>query len=154
MTFARMRFAAALAVFVGWLGWLGYAVYVNTFHKPVLVSRAQLTDAVVLVVADVPADEEGKPRPLVTVATLLSKGGPAAGAEIVVENLPAAQPPGKPFPGPGPYLLPLVPSGEKAFRVAALPRSPGYPAANTVRPLIYPWDEAVQKQLRVLGYSW
>lgn len=154
MSFARIWLIVALALFLGWLGYLGYAVWYNTARKPDLVSRAQLTEAVVLVVADVGTDDEGQPRPLVTVATRLSKDGPTGGEEIVVENLPSAQPPGRPFPGAGKYLLPLVPSGVKAFRLAGLPRSPGYPPAQTVRPILYPWDDAVQAQLRTLGYSW
>jgi hypothetical protein len=156
MTFARVRFAVALAVFVGWLAYLGYAVWCNTFHKPELVSRAQLTEAVVLVVADVKVDDEGKPSSEVTVSALLSRGGPKPGDAVQVARLPAAQPPGQPFPGPGQYLLPLVPDGAEPnrFKVAGLPRSPGYPAIDPVRPVIYPWNEAVQAQLRKLGYSW
>jgi hypothetical protein len=154
MSFARVRLYLALALFFGWLCWLAVAVYYNTYRKPDLVSRAQLTEAVVLVVADVGTDDEGQPKPMVTVVTRLSKGGPADGEEVVVENLPSAQPPGRPFPGGGRYLLPLVPSGVKAFRIAGLPRSPGYPSAQTVRPIVYPWDDAVQAQLRKLGYSW
>lgn len=153
MNWLRLRLALAAAVFVGWLSWLGYAVSVNTWRKPELVSRAQLTEAVVLVVATVRTDDEGKPRPQAKVTERLSAGGPTDGTEIIVDNLPSAQPPGQPFPGPGEYLLPLVPAGaaEHSFRVADLPRSPGYPPARFVRPVIYPWTEAVQVQLRSLG---
>lgn len=155
MTLARLRFVAAVAVFVGWMGWLGYAVWVNTLAKPVLVSRAQLTEAVVLVVADVQADDEGRPVPEVTAVAVLSRAGPKPGDTLTVSKLPSAQPPGKPFPGPGRYLLPLVPDGAdpSRFKLAGLPRSPGYPAADQVRPVIYPWDVAVQAQLRSLGYA-
>lgn len=156
MSFARIRLVVALVAFLGWLSYLAYAVGYNTWKKPDLVSRAQLTEAVVLIVADVQTDDEGKPKPLAKVTARLSNGGPTGGDEIVVENLPSAQPPGKAFPGPGQYLIPLVPfgAGEKAFRIAGLPRSPGYPASPFVRPVVYPWTEAVQTQLRSLGYSW
>ncbi len=156
MTFARVRFALFLALFVGWLAYLGYAVWFNTYHKPDVVSRAQLTEAVVLVVADVTVDAAGNPKPEVTVSALLTKGGPKPGDTVHVARLPAAQPPGQPFPGEGKYLLPLVPDGADAdrFKVAGLPRSPGYTALDPARPVIYPWNEAVQKQLRKLGYNW
>ena len=156
MTFARVRFAVALAVFAGWLAYLGYAVWFNTYHKPELVSRAQLTEAVVLVVADVTVDAQGNPNPEVTVSALLSRGGPKPGETAHVTRLPAAQPPGQPFPGPGRYLIPLVPDGADPtrFKVAGLPRSPGYTAIDPIRPVIYPWNDAVQTQLRKLGYNW
>jgi hypothetical protein len=47
-------------------------------------------------------------------------------------------------------LLPLVALTNGSYRVAGLPRSPGYEAATPERPVIYPWTEDVQKQLRTL----
>jgi hypothetical protein len=156
MNFARVKLIIALVAFLGWLSYLGYAVWYNTFHKPTILSRAQLSEAVVLVTAEVTTDAEGLARQRVKVAQRLSKDGPTTGEEITIENLPSAQPPGLPFPGAGVYLLPLVPQGAErtSFRLAGLPRSPGYPAAQFVRPVLYPWSEAVQIQLRNLGYQW
>jgi hypothetical protein len=156
MSFARWRLVIALAAFVGWLSWLGYAVAYNFWRKPDIVSRAQLTEADVLVVAAVTTDDAGKPKSQARVVTRLSQGGPVAGDEIAVDNLPSAQPPGKAFPGPGEYLIALNPVGadRKSFRIAGLPRSPGYPPTQFVRPVVYPWTTDVQKQLQSLGYSW
>ena len=156
MSFARLRLVVALVAFVAWLSWLGYAVGYNFWYKPDLVSRAQLTEADVLVVAAVQTDEEGKPKPRAKVTARLSKDGPVSGDEILIDKLPSAQPPGKSFPGSGEYLIPLVPLGadRKSFRIADLPRSPGYPPAQFLRPVVYPWTADVQKQLRSLGYSW
>jgi hypothetical protein len=71
---------------------------------------------------------------------------------VEVLNLPAAKPPGTAdlFPGAGRYLLPLVGDG-KTFRVAGLPRSPGYEPTTPVRPPVYKWDADTQAQLRGLG---
>jgi hypothetical protein len=153
MSFARIRLIAAILLFLAWIAYLGYTAATNYWNKPDLVSRAQLTEATALVVADLTTDEEGKPKVLTKITHRLSVSGPVAGTEIVVENLPSAQPPGKPFPGPGEYLLPLIATGDRVYRIAGLPRSPGYPPMQFVRPVIYPWTEAVKAQIQKLGYG-
>ncbi|MFO0848881.1 MAG: hypothetical protein U0871_10050 [Gemmataceae bacterium] len=152
MSFGRLLLAAATAAYLGWLGWLGYAVYVARWtDKPPVVSRAQLVAATHLVVADVTAGPDGLPAPAAAVAEVLRGDGLSPGASVEVLNLPAAVPPGAGvFPGSGKYLLPLVGDG-KTFRVAGLPRSPGYEPASPTRPAIYRWDAGTQAQLRSLG---
>ena len=145
MTVARARFAIALLAFVAWLGWL--AVAVAKKGDPVL-SRAQLLNATHLVYAEVTVGDDGLPNPTATVVEV-ARGGQLSG-EIAVLNLPKALPAGaKSFPGPGVYLLPLGGDG-KTFRVVGLPRSPGYDAADPVRPVIYPATDATRSQLRRL----
>jgi hypothetical protein len=142
MIFARARFAIALIAFLAWLGWL--AVAVAEKGDPVL-SRAQLLNASHLVYADVTVGDDGLPRATATVVEVVR--GTALAGEIGVLNLPAALPAGaKSFPGPGVYLLPLGGDG-KTFRVVGLPRSPGYDAADPVRPVIYPATDATRRQL-------
>jgi len=142
MTFARLRFAVALVAFLAWLGWL--AVAVASKGDPVL-SRAQLMNATHLVYAEVAVGDDGLPRPTATVVEVVRGTGVAG--EIAVLNLPTALPAGaKSFPGPGVYLLPLGSDG-KTFRVVGLPRSPGYDAADLVRPVIYRATEATRTQL-------
>ena len=149
MTGARIRLVVAAALFLGWIGWLGYAVS-QKGRSPVL-SRAQLTAATHLVVADVAADAEGLPAPAVKVVEVLKGDGPAKGGTIEVMRLASAMPPGAAgFPGPGQYLLPLVGDG-KTYRVAGLPRSPGYEATTPERPQIYVWDDETRAQLHGLG---
>lgn len=150
MKFQRLLFVAALTLFVAWLGWLATAVFAT---KPTIVSRAQLTEATVLVVAELTVDDSGQPRSPATVLFCLTPDGPAANTAIDVTNLPAASVPGKPLPGGGQYLLPLVPAGT-AYRIAGLPRSPGYDLGPTDPPLIYPWTADVQAQLKRYGYTW
>ena len=72
---------------------------------------------------------------------------------MTVANLPSALPPGaKGFPEKGgQFLLPLV-GDATGYRVAGLPRSPGYePADATTRPPVYPWTDDTRAQLKGLG---
>jgi hypothetical protein len=156
MNFVRVRFWIALALFLGWLSWLGYAVWYNQYRRPDALSRAQLTGADLLVVAEVKTNSDGQPEKTVVVTKCISGKGPAVGQAISIGNLASAQPPGRTFPGPGEYLLPLIASGTAAdsFLIGELPRSPGHSPTRFVRPVVYPWNEAVQTQLRTLGYQW
>ena len=150
MTGARLRFAAAALVFLGWLGWLGVAVLEKGKHP--VVSRAQLTAATHLIVAEVTVDAEGLPARTATVVETLSGPALPAGTMIEVLNLPSSLPPGAgQFPGPGRYLVPVVADGA-TYRVAGLPSSPGYDAVTPVRPAVYVWDDATRAQLAGLGF--
>jgi hypothetical protein len=155
MSRARLLLVLALAAFVGWLGWLGYAVYAARYapDRSAVLSRAQLTAATHLVVARVEVAEDGLPSPTVKVVEVIKGANVAKGDTVEVLNLPAAKPPGPGgFPGPGEYLLPLERAGQSGpFRVAGLPRSPGYEPTTIDRPPIYPWDDATRDQLRGLG---
>jgi hypothetical protein len=155
MTRARLFYIVALAAFLGWLGWLGYAVYAARYapEKPVVLSRAQLTAATHLLVADVTVAEDGLPAPVAKVVEVVKGNGVAPGADVEVLNLPAAKPPGPGgFPGPGRYLLPAVRTEQTGpFRVAGLPRSPGFEPTPVERPPIYPWTDDTRAQLRGLG---
>jgi hypothetical protein len=65
-----------------------------------------------------------------------------AGQDIVVVNL--ADPVIRGFAGPGRYILPLIESEPGTYRVAGLPRSPGF--EQTVC-FIYPDTALTRKQL-------
>src|SRR5205085_9785583 len=69
MTLARVRLVVAAAPFVGWLAWLGYAV--SRKGTVQIVSRAQLTAATYLVVAEVATGEDGQPLPKARVIEVL-----------------------------------------------------------------------------------
>ena len=148
MTGVRLRFALALALFLGWLGWLAVAAREKGKHP--ILSRSQLTAATHLVVADIAPGPDGLPSKLIVTETL--KGEPIAAASgIVVANLSSALPPGAAeFLGAGRYLVPLVGDG-RGYRVADLAPSPGYPQGESARPRIYPWDDATRAQLAGLG---
>lgn len=149
MTFARLRLVFFAALFFGWLAWLGSAVLSR--GAVTIVSRAQLTGATDLVVAEVKTAPDGLPDPAAAVVETLRGKLPAGPVEVT--NLPAAQPPGGDgFPGADKYLLALVPNGDgKTYRVSGLPRSPGYEPATPERPVIYRWTDDLRKQLAALG---
>jgi hypothetical protein len=172
MTRQKVFLWVAAALFVGWIGYLGYAVlYHRWLNPPDIVSRSQLTAAQVVVVAEVAA-EGGKPSPQAKVTHRLSEQGPEKG-EITVTNLPQARPPSNEAGlRSGQYLLFLVPDGADAYRIAGWPRGLGEstfePGQKMARsddsksgepphlrpPLVYPWTDAVQKQMAKLGYTW
>jgi hypothetical protein len=149
MKAARIRLILAAVAFLAWLGWLAMAVAQK--GKTDIVSRAQLTEATMYVVADVAVDAEGLPIANVKVVKSLKaplEGNPSA---IDVLNIRKATVPGKSFPGPGIYLIPVVTLSPTEYLIAGLPRSPGYEATMPDRPAIYPWNEDTQKQLKKLG---
>jgi len=149
MSGARLRLVIAVTLFVGWLAWLGYAV--SQRNTAPVVSRAQLTAATHLLVAEVTVGEDGRPNPQVKVVEVLRGDNVDLANSLEVSHLESARPPGTDgFPSPGTYLLPLVRVGT-GFRLAGLPRSPGYEAVDRpVLPAIYPWNEVTQAQLRGL----
>jgi hypothetical protein len=151
----RLFLIATTAAFLAWIGWLAYTV--SRAGTVPIVSRAQLTAATQLLVIDITLDND-LPRTKARVREVIPKPDQKpddvvkAGDEVEIANLAAAlMPGGKAIPGPGTYLVPVVRTGEKTFRIAGLPASPGYPAAVPERPLIYPWVEEVKVQLRSLG---
>jgi hypothetical protein len=148
MSRARLRLVIAAALFVGWLAWLGYAV--SQRNNAPVVSRAQLTAATHLLVAEVSVGEDGLPTPTVKVIEVLRGENVDKAQPIQVMNLPAAMPPGaNGFPGAGTYLIPVIGDG-LTFRVAGLPRSPGYEPVSPARPTIYLWNDATRAQLKGL----
>ncbi len=151
MNRARVRFALALVAFLAWLGWLAVAVAEKGKHP--VVSRAQLAAATHVVVATVTAGPDDLPATTATVTRTLRGTAIPPGTVLEVFNLSGAQVPGAgTHPAPGEYLIALVSDG-RTYRVAGLPRSPGYEPAEPDRPMVYPWDAATSAQLRALGIS-
>ena len=148
MKAARLRLILASIAFLAWLAWLAMAVAQK--GKPDILSRAQLTEATTIVVAEVTADPAGLPIANVKVAKMLKGTVPAVGETIRVDKLTSAAVPGKGFPGAGTYLIPVV-EKDGQFIIAGLPRSPGYEVSAPERPAIYPWNDDTQKQLKKLG---
>ncbi len=152
MTGARIRLVLAALAFFGWLAWLATAVWKNG-NVPV-VSRAQLTAATCLVLADLTLDDQNLPVSKIAVTSVISGTGPAVGETVDVINLPKAIAAGKyATPVPGVHAIPLSKTPDGAYRIAGLPPSPGYNVTEPDRPLIYPWNEDVKKQLRSLGIA-
>jgi hypothetical protein len=150
MTGKRIRLVLAATAFFGWILWLAIAVRGN--GKVPVVSRAQLTAASCLVVADVTITDQNLVAPRVTVSSVVSGPGVNAGDVVTVVNLPKAIAAGTyAVPVAGPHLIPLAKTPDGFWKVAGLPPSPGYNLADPDRPLIYPWNDDVKRQLRRLG---
>jgi hypothetical protein len=143
MTFARLRLWAAVVVLLAWLGYLGHqALSISRFST--VVSHAQLLVSTLDVIADLRAGDDGKPVAKVKVTDVRWPAGLQAltGREIEVINLADASG----FTGAGSYVVPLVDGEGGTYRVAPLPRSPGFDRAVPLY-LIYPDTPLTRRQL-------
>ncbi|HEX5273325.1 MAG TPA: hypothetical protein VFW33_22670 [Gemmataceae bacterium] len=112
----RLLYLAA-GLFAAWIAYLAFLA-LTTGH-PTVLSRPQFLVADVWAVAEV--EDLGKPIKVVEVA--YAKGeAPEKGSTIEVGNLSACK---EDWKGPGRYIVPLTRDGT-AYRVPAVPRSPGY----------------------------
>lgn len=143
MFVARLRFAVALVIFLGWLTWLALAVAKKGDTYP--VSRAQIANATHLVAARLTLGDDGLPAEATVVESL--RGDLTADAKPMILNLSNAVVAGGTAPKSGEiYLLALQHDG-KTYRIIGLPRSPGTDPADPPRPLIYPWDDGTRGQV-------
>lgn len=153
MTFARIKLAIATLAFVSWMVWLGIAVANKGTVQ--IVSTAQLTDASHLVVVEVTTNESGDARTtaMITMVIRTPPNDPVSGT-IEIDRLDKAVTPlpvnGSRRISAGEYLVPLVKT-PLGFRIAGLPRSPGFEGAVLEQPIVYPWTDDVKKQLRRIG---
>ena len=148
MRFARTRLAIAALAFAAWVSWLGYQAWSRGRDYPVL-SHSQFLVSTLDVIADVKATPDGRPDPAVTVREV---HWPASAAEMVgktitVTNLTSSFG----YREPGEYILPLV-RGEGAdeYRVAGLPRSPGFDTFASPPHFVYPLMPITRRQLEAI----
>jgi hypothetical protein len=160
---ARLMVTAAL--FLGWLGYLGYLVVCRPHTpgglrgafvgRPVTLSRPQFLVSTLDIVAEVSGEKGEK---VVVKEVLYPKNDKDApvkvGETIQVDHIDLCHPvpdqvgsnanPPSDYDGPGEYLLPLQPVGNKDahhFQVVPTPPSPGFPQSgdrNVGPPRIYP----------------
>ncbi len=140
MRFGKTRLAVALLALFVWVGYIAYQAL--AYGRFPVVSHAQLLISTVDVIADVEADADGRPKPVVHVVEVHWPVGKKelAGQDLTVVNLPATEG----FQGPGRYLLPLIADDGGTYFVAGLPRSPGFDHAVF---FIYPDTPITRKQL-------
>jgi hypothetical protein len=149
------RLIIAAVLFVGWMSWLVYLAATGT--DAVVLSRPQFLVANVHLIAEVES-KNGLPAAEVTVrkvswAVGLKNEIPEE-SKITIENLPELKD-RHGWEGPGEYILALVSSTagkDVIFKVAATPRSPGFPygqgsANQPGPPRIYASTPARQRQL-------
>jgi hypothetical protein len=166
MKAAKWRLIVAAVLFVAWLGYLLTLAIVSvhpvvhlwpfqvTKTPPVILSRPQFLDSSFDVIADVSAQEDGRPSPEVAVREVHWPRDGTNPEKITVVNLLELSPvEGRQIPvhgweGPGPYILALAPVGkegqERAYRVVPTPPSPGFEGRP---PRIYRVDSQTRQQL-------
>jgi hypothetical protein len=147
---SRVRLAVCALLFLGWIGWLVYLSATTT--RPVVLSRPQFLASSLYVVAELHADPKGDNAPAAE-ATIRDIVWPPSGEErpgkkVIIANLPKSGEQG--WTGPGEYILPLTKvaqSGNDIYRVAFIPRSPGY-LGGAGR--IYPATATARRELKDL----
>jgi hypothetical protein len=164
MNLLAWRLVLSASLFVGWLGYLGYLVATRPLTAagaPLVLSRAQLMVSPIDIVAEV-ADPDD---PAVVVKEVLypADAPVKVGQKLTVFDLDLCHPmprrqndePPRDLTGPGPYLIPLRPSGREkgAYEVVPIPTSPGFDARRMenlgVRPVrIYPYNGETAAQYR------
>jgi hypothetical protein len=148
MQWRRARLWVAILAFAAWVSWLGYQAWSRGRDYPVL-SHSQFLVSTLDVIADVRASGEGGPNPVVTVREVHWPASAAdlVGRTITVANLSSSFG----YRGPGEYILPLV-RGEGAdeYRVAGLPRSPGFDSFASPPHFIYPVMPITRQQLEAI----
>lgn len=145
MTFARIRFQAAVLLFLAWIGWLAYLAIVSA--HPMVLSRPQLLVSTLDVIAEVKSldGDQGHIK-------ILEVHWPPADLdryrdkEIAVINLSECK---EHWRGPGQYIVPLLAEPPDQYRVAPVPRSPGFPGPQSPagQPRIYPLTPETRRQL-------
>lgn len=144
MKFATVRFAFALAIFIAWLGWLLNLAL--TTARPIVLCEPQFLVSSLDVLAQVDSVNGGEVM-VKEVHFPPAESDKLVGKKIKVTNLDQCKDDwqGSEYL----YILPLVADGKDAYRVAPLPRSPGFagPGSKAGRPHIYPVTEETRKQL-------
>ena len=120
---ARLALIVVWVLFAGWVGWL--ALQSTQHGRFPIVSRAQLLEADVGVIAEVSAGPDDRPLPKVKVIRAIwpANLGYQMGShvtELEIANLPGCQG----FHGQGRYVLLLSGKEGGPYRLAGMPRSP------------------------------
>ncbi len=137
MRSATIRFVLAFGVFLAWLGYLLHLA-VSTAH-PVVMYEPQFLVSSLDVIADIPAIKAGDNEVIVReVHWPEAQRAALVGKNLKITNLDQCK---DDYHGADQqYILPLIADGKDAYRVAPLPRSPGFAgtASRAGRPRIYP----------------
>lgn len=141
-TFAKARLVVALLALAAWVGYVAYQAL--AFGRFTVVSHSQLLISTLDVIAEVKADADGRPDPVVRVVEVHwpERDRNLVGRDLTVVNL--NQPLTVGFEGAGKYILPLVKGEGDKYRIAGLPRSPGF---DRIAYFIYPDTPLARSQL-------
>ena len=126
---AAARLALAVVLFVSWVGYLGYLAATTRPPANGILSRPQFLVSQLDVIARV-EEPEGQP-PRVTVEKVHwpqdDEARQLVGKQIEVLDLAKSDG----WVGPNTYILPLTRAGKETYRVAPIPRSPGFERHQT-----------------------
>jgi hypothetical protein len=141
MRFAKARLLIALGLLAVWLGYIAYQAL--AFGRFPVVSHSQLLVSTLDVIADVRSDAEGRAEPKVRVVVVHwpAEQAGVAGQDIAVSNMSNATG----FQGAGRYILLLVRGEGGEYKIAGLPRSPGFDGRQAY--FIYPDTPLTRQQL-------
>ncbi len=149
MKWASIRFVLALVVFLAWLGWL-LQLAVST-ARPIVLCEPQFLVSSLDVVAQVGSVNGGDDEVIVReVHYPPAERDKLVGKKIRVTNLDQCK---EDWQGADAlYILPLITDGKDAYRVAPLPRSPGFGGSGSraARPRIYPLTPQTRMQLDLI----
>jgi hypothetical protein len=142
---AKLRLALVAIIFLVWIGYLAYLALPSTTSREIL-SRAQFLESNLDVIAQV--DEvEGRASEKVVVQEVHwpDKEKSLVGQALTVTNLTRDC---KGYSGAGLYILPLVKDKDgDTYRIAAVPRSPGYEGSLSRAGPIYAATAQNRRQL-------
>ena len=136
------------ALFVIWIGCLGYLAVTHGHWKEDITERVLSRPQFLVSQLDVvgtlgsPGDKQIQVSRIIN---NLTRKDLEPSVELTIRNLKECEG----WQGPGEYVLPLVPTDAegKAYRVAELPRSPGF-RSQTLR--IYKLTPEIEAQLKVV----
>jgi hypothetical protein len=138
----RLLLIVAIVAFCAWIGWLAFLAF--TTSRPTVLSRPQFLVSQYDVTAELTGEPE-RPASSVKVVRIYKQPNAelAENSSITVFNLPQVTTDDG-WNGPGVYILALQ-KEDGGFRVAPIPRSPGFPGRE--RPRIYPTTPQTLEQL-------
>jgi hypothetical protein len=151
-TLSRFGMLVAATLFVGWLCWLAFLATTKT--KQIVVSRSQLMQARLVVVATVQA-QEGRAVPEITVTkTIYSAEGDVGGRKLRVVDLNNGRIPYQTELSSGEYVIFLTTkrtADSTEYLLASSPQDmPGFRVGQSPRPWIYPNTDDIHRQIRSL----
>ncbi|CAN5246377.1 hypothetical protein BH10PLA2_BH10PLA2_17780 [soil metagenome] len=146
MNSAKIRFVLLFGVFLAWLGYLlNLAV---TTAKPIVLFEPQFLVSSLDVIGNIPSVKDGATEIIVReVHWPTTEGARLKDQKLKVTNLSDCKDDWR--DADALYILPLMPDGKDTYRIAPLPRSPGFVGAGTRagRPRIYPVTPETRQRL-------
>lgn len=129
LRFMKVRFAAALFVFLCWIGFLAYLV--ARTRQPVLVSTPQFLVSNLIAFVQLTGDEKPDEDAVISAVEWSNepKDAGLVGKKINIQKLSATSA-DTGWKGPGLYLIPLLKLDNGVLHIAPIPPNPGFNVAG------------------------